>query len=810
VEARQSGFLDSILAALVRPIISYLARPSTPTYRGRVSIPGLRTKVDVSWNAHGVPHVFAADEKDLFLAQGFLHAQERLWQMDMTRRFLAGRLAEVFGSLSLPWREISSEFRQRTIADFDYFIRLIGIRRAALASLDVLADQDHLRLDAYSEGVNRYIEQCGKQLPWEFRLLRYQPDPWRPEDSLAIAKGMAFFLSTALFTRLGMIALAAKLDGDRAKLRALYPSYPENGPTVIRTVWGSTRSVWQFTNGTFAQTDWHPAGHGSNNWVIAPSRSETGGAILCNDPHLRTTLPGFWYLMHLKAAPIETQPAGYEVWGASIPGSPCIHVGHNRWIAWGVTAAVCDDVELYREKVHRLDPNLYLAGERWQAMKNHWETIRVRGTGDIQRNVRLTRHGPVISDFDPSTRESAEVIAFRWTAHAPSKEFRCLYGVNCARDWRDFLDSLSDQSAPTLSYVYADQQGNIGYTLAGKIPLRSQAPSLLPVEGWRASDDWRGYIPFNELPRLYNPPEGVIASANNKIGDSSYPYYLSLFYEPPFRIRRIQELLGAKKRLSLHDMATMQMDTVSLHARALIETLKMDLQSIPGDDRAVMEASDRLIRWDGRCEANSVEAAIFHVFHHRLMANLLVPVLGKELFHTYVEIFNQCVAPIDKILSAPDSLWFAAPTRRELVSRSLREACNELKQALGDNPSIWGWGKIHTLLLNHALGRLKILKPLLAVGPFPSPGDGMTLNIGFYRHSNPYDQIVGASLRMIIDVGNWEQSSFVLPAGQSGHFNSPHYRDQTVLWRGGQGISLFLDMSQKDSLRCLTLEPALT
>ena len=249
------------------------------------------------------------------------------------------------------------------------------------------------------------------------------------------------------------------------------------------------------------------------------------------------------------------------------------------------------------------------------------------------------------------------------------------------------------------------------------------------------------------------------------------------------------------------------MDSLSLHARALIAALKIDLGSIAADDPRILEAANRLVRWNGQCQTESVEAAIFHVFHHRLMVNLLVPVLGEELFQKYVEIFNQCITPIDKILADPESPWFTPQGRSRLVSQSLREACSELKQALGDDLSSWQWGRIHTLLLNHALGRVKILQPLLAIGPFPSPGDGTTLNIGFYRHSSPYDQIVGASLRMIIDVGNWQESGFVLPAGQSGHFQSPHYGDQTLLWQTGQYLPLSVDARQQASLRCLRFEP---
>ncbi len=800
-----SGVFWAILAAFLRPVLQRTASHTRPLYEGRVLVPGLQRNVNVYRDDYGIPHVLAGNEDDLFLAQGYLHAQERLWQMDINRRFLSGRLAEIFGGFSIPWRELSTLFREKESFELDYFIRLIGLHRTALASLEALNENDHRRLNAYSAGVNRYIERCGKKLPWEFKLLRYEADPWKPEDSILITKGFAFFLSTALFTRLSTIALAAKLDGDQARLKSLYPGYPEDGPTVTRAVGNSANGIWRFINGTFLRSDWHPAGHGSNNWVIAPDRSQTGKAVLCNDPHLRMTLPSLWYLMHLRAEPNKNQPDGYEVWGASIPGSPCIHVGHNRWIAWGVTAAVCDDVELYRERIHRLDPNFYLADHRWLAMMNRWETIHVRGKGDIQRNIRLTRHGPVISDFQRST-ESAEVISFCWTAHEPSKELHCVYGVNCARNWNDFLSSLSHQVAPSLSYVYADQEGNIGYTLAGKIPVRSQVPSLLPVEGWHSKNEWQGYIPFSNLPRLYNPPEGVIATANNQVVDSSYPYYLSLFFEPPFRIRRIKQLLMTKKIQSIDDMARIQMDTVSLQAVDLIDRLRIDLRQLPPDDPKVEEAANRLLQWDGDCRESSVAAAIYHVFHRRLMENLLVPVLGEELFLAYIEIFNQCLTPIDGILCNPDSPWFAGRPRNLLVAQSLREACDDLKQTLGDHLQEWQWGKIHLLQLNHALGRIKILQPLLTVGPFPSPGDGVTINMGFYRRSNPFNHTVGASLRMIVNVGSWERPGFILPTGQSGHFMSPHFADQTALWRKGQYIPIYLDENARQSKRHLSLE----
>ena len=805
METPKSGFFPSVFSALLRPLIRRLDRASAPKYHGTVSIPGLKDKVKIGWQSHGIPHVFASNEIDLFLAQGYLHAQERLWQMEMSRKFLAGRLAEIFGNFPVPWKESTIHFRGRETIELDYFMRLIGIRDASVASLRLSSEEDRQRLDAYSDGVNRYIEGCGKKLPWEFRLLRYQPEPWRPEDSLTIGKGFAFLLSTALFTRLNMIALATKLDDQPEKLRSLFPSYPDDGPAITRASWESTRKLWHFANDTFAGTDLHPAGHGSNNWVIAPHRSSTGNAILCNDPHLRMGLPPIWYLMHLRAEPDPAQPDGYEVWGATIPGIPCAQLGHNRWIAWGVTAAICDDAELYREKTHPLEPDRYLIGHEWRVMETRVERIRIRGKDEIEKKVRSTCHGPVISDFafSPAT----EALSLRWTAHDPGQEFRCLYGVTCARNWNDFLASLGFQIAPTLNYVFADREGNIGYSLAGRIPVRPSVPSLLPLEGWNPSNEWRGWVPFSDLPRLYNPPDGIIATANNRIADSSY-LYLSHFFDPPYRIHRIKKLLTAKQTNSLNDMAAIQMDLISCHAKEVIDTLRADLTQLAEKDLKLRTAANSLLSWDGKCDEDSLPTVVFHVFHHHLIANSLLPSLGEELFTAYVEILNQCIVPTDQILKDPASPWFASESRARLVARSLRETCEELSQIFGDDMARWRWGKIHRLTMRHSLGLVKLLHPMLSIGPFPSPGDGTTINAGFYRHSNPYEHTIGASLRYIIDVNDGQRSGFILPSGQSGHVFSPHFKDQTDLWRAGRRISMARAETEARWESCLVLEPA--
>lgn len=447
--------------------------------QGSILIPGLKEKVKVLWGPYAVPHLFAANEQDLFMAQGYLHAQERLWQMDLSRHLLNGRLAEILGENAVPWKELSIQFCDKTLTDLDYFVRLMGIRRAACASLRLLPKEFVDRLLAYSQGVNRYIETHLRCLPLEFRLLRYQPEPWRPEDSLTIAKGFAFLLSTSLFTRLSLSVITDKLKDQEAKLKSLFPAYPEGDPTITRSALEAARGLLRFLSGTFQEGNWAVGSQGSNNWVIAPWRSSTGRAILCNDPHLRMTLPAIWYLMHLKAAPVGNQSDEFEVWGASIPGSPCIYLGHNRWIAWGVTAALCDDADLYRERIHPKEPDLYLVGDQWTKMECQEEKIRIRGGREVKKTIRLSRHGPIISDFmqEPA---GGEALALKWSAHDASEEFLALYGINRACGWNEFLQSLSYQVAPTLNYVYADIQGNIGYSLAGRIPIRSPSRSLLP------------------------------------------------------------------------------------------------------------------------------------------------------------------------------------------------------------------------------------------------------------------------------------------------------------------------------------------
>ena len=790
------GFASLILW----PLLRYWARKAKPARNGSSFLPALTRPVRVVWGSYAVPHLIAENESDLFAAQGFVHAQERLWQMDFSRRFFGGRLAEIFGAKLLPARELPSSFKDGTMADLDFFVRLMGVRQTAVSSLALLPDKLRRFLEAYSHGVNRYIETHRQRLPVEFRLLRYEPEPWKPEDCLTLGKGFALLLSTSLLTRLALTALAERLQGEESKLRSLYPTYPAEDPSVTRVSGETSRELLCFLNGTFTTAQ------GSNSWVVASSRSATGKPILCNDTHLRMNLPPVWYLMHLSAHDPKAPADDFRVWGATVPGCPCVYIGHNARIAWGVTAALCDDADLYEEKIHPQDLDSYLAAGEWKKMERREEHIAVRGGGAVKRVIRSTRHGPVLSDFTSRESSSQQVMTLKWTGQDATLEFQTLYGVNRARDWSEFLDSLELHVAPTLNYLYADISGNIGYSLAGKVPLRLQ-PSLLPLPGWREDSEWKGYIPFAELPRLYNPPEGVIANANNSVTDPSYPYYLSVLFEPPYRIRRLREVLTAKNLYTLEDMAAIQRDIVSTLAQTTLAILKEDLEQIAGIEPALAEHVNSLLAWDGSCSEDSHEAALFHVLHQRLMVNILEPDLGSELLRAYAEIFNQCLIPLENILDDPQSPWFAQSSRAAIMRKSLREAVEILSREFGAEKRSWGWGRLHTLTLRHPFGQNQALAPFFSIGPVPSAGDGVTINMGFCSHANPYHQIVGPTLRMILDSANWRNSKFILASGQSGDPFSRHYRDQFQLWQTGGFISLDQDPEKMIDRPVLVLTP---
>ena len=749
----------------------------------------------VRWDPFAIPYITARTERDLFFAQGYLHAQDRLWQMDLNRRFFSGRLAELFGDRPLPRGDFTRHLRSGSMASVDHFIRLLGIRHTATLSLPLLSERSARAVEAYCAGVNAYMDLHRRRLPVEFRLLRHRPAPWEPADCLVLAKGFALILSSALVTRLTFLALHGRLENDPDKLRTLMPRYPSWGATTTRTLSDHGAALLRFVNGSFAENPLTPRSQGSNGWAVDARHSDEEHALLCNDIHLRLTLPGIWYLNHLHTVTGAGKARPFKASGLSLPGSPFVYVGHNRDMAWGFVAALCDDGDLYREQIHPEEPELYRTPDGWAAFERRPETIAVRGGRPVETEIRHTRHGPVLSDILPPRPDdpdvpNREVLSFQWIAHTPGNEVGLLDGINRARDWEEFLAQMAHHVTPSLNCIYADTRGNIGYALAGRVPLRSrQEPSWLPLEGWNADHDWTGTIPFDEMPRLYNPSEGIVASANNRMVDPGYPHYLSDLLEPPYRIERIRHLLTRAKRLNLEDMARIQLDTRSLQAERLLGVLHPDLVEIAREEPSSRACVKLLEEWDYDCQAESAGAALFHVLYHRLMRNIWEGDLGEELYLSYTEILNQAVAPLDDILTDPESVWFRDIPRKVALAASLREAQAELTKQQGPDPRNWSWGRLHTLTLAHGLGNREPLAPFFSLDPFPADGDGVTVRNSYYRHSRPYDQVVGVSMRMLVTLSDPIRARFVIVPGQAGNPASPHYRDQVEPWRTGRLIS---------------------
>ncbi len=798
-------------ALLLTPLLRLMARGNLPKRQGTVRLQGLRKDVRVRWDPFAIPYISAENEPDLFFAQGYLHAQDRLWQMDLNRRVFSGRLAEVFGDRAMPRNDFMRHLRTGTMTGVDHFMRVMGLRHTAELSLPLLSERSAKAVEAYCGGVNAYMARPRRRLPVEFRLLRYEPAPWQPVDCITLAKGFSLFLSSALMTRLTFLALHGRLENEPEKLRSLAPHYPAWGTTVTHALGDHGADLLRFVNGSFADAPWTPRGQGSNGWAVDASHSAEGHPLLCNDMHLRMTLPGIWYLNHLRIVSDSGGTSPFEAAGVSLPGSPLVYVGHNRHMAWGFVAALCDDGDLYRERIHPEKPELYRAPDGWAEFESRPETIAVRGRRPVETVVRSTRHGPVLSDILAPTAQDSdppdrEVLAFQWVAHTPGNEVGLLDGVNRARDWDEFLAGMAQHVTPSLNCVYADNRGNIGYALAGRVPLRPrQEPSWLPLEGWNPAHDWAGTIPFEELPRLYNPPEGMVASANNRIADPGYPYYLSDLFEPPYRIERIRHLLTRDTPLDLENMARIQLDTHSVQAERLLNALRQELREIAEEEPSLRDCVKSLEEWNYDCRTESAGAALFHVLYHRLMWNTWGKDLGEDLFTSYTEILNQAIAPLDDILADPGSVWFRNSTRKEVLATSLREAQAELTKRQGPNPANWSWGRLHTLTLAHALGNNKWLAPFFSLGPFPIDGDGVTVSNSYYRHSRPYDQAVGASHRMLITLSDPIHSRFVIVPGQAGNPASPHYQDQFEAWRTGQTIRMAESEDRTDEWPLFTL-----
>jgi penicillin amidase len=795
-----------LISVLVVLLIGFLAiriylHHELPQYEGELALSGLQDTVEVYTDRYGVPHIFARNESDLFYTAGYIAARERLFQISTIAAATRGELSRLFG--------------ERMLAD-DIYLRTWRIPAMAQRLAAAMDPDTKALVERFCAGINARIDELGNDLPVEFKLLRARPVRWTPADVAGYSRLMAHDLQQSWKPEI-LFGAVQEYFGDR-KLRELLPPDESGRPTIV-TAAGSGMyghlfsTLWEREQALRALTGMAGAAIGSNNWVIAGDRTATGKPLLANDPHLGFTQPAKWYEMHLKGG-------RFNVSGVCLAGIPVPVIGQNAACAWGFTNVMADDIDFFVEQVNPDNPNQYRSGDQWRDMGIVTERIPLPDGRDTVVTVRLTHHGPIISDLHPLLRDGDRVVSMSWTGHQVSDELTALLRLSLMGNWEDFSEAARMFTVPGQNMVYADTAGNIGWRPAVHIPLRKEGASLTPRPGHDPSYDWQGFIPFEEMPYLFNPPRGMIITANNKTVGEEYPYYISNLWADPSRAQRIHERLEELRAVTVQDVKALQTDLVSPYSRELLPYL---IAAATGEENPRLQRALELLRdWDGAETAESAAALVFHATLKRLIYNVYkdeLDLIGDGFFAAYVQFPMIPHRNLLWAVASGASSWFDdvttpdyVETRDDILRRSLQEALEELEQTVGRNPTGWAWGKVHTVTHRHSLGSVKLLDWLFHfnVGPFPAGGSSNTVNNGEYEITGSFEQVVGPSMRRIVDFSDLNRTQFILPTGQSGLPNSPHYRDQAPLYNRGEYRTTYFDeryIRSSDEFRRLVLTP---
>ena len=763
-------------------------RQSLPKTKGEVRLAGLAGPVEILRDRYGIPHIFAGSLADASFGLGYVHAQDRLWQMEMSRRIAAGRVAEVVGSGGL---------------ETDRFLRTLGVRRAAESNLRTLDAETRRLLDAYAAGVNAFLAD-GPVLPPEFWLTGVRPEPWTPVDSIAWVKMMAWDLGGNWRSELLRMRLSKTLSLTR--IHELLPPYPGEPVPVIadlKELYGTLeREAVRLAE--FAPDN---EGLGSNNWVVSGARTESGKPLLANDPHLGLTAPPVWYFAQLSAP-------GVSVIGSTLPGVPGVILGRNERIAWGFTNTGPDVQDLYIEKLDTAGG--YLAPDGPRAFQTVDETIRVKGGEPERLRVRISRHGPVISDVVRAAQDAAprgHVIAFAWTALAEDdRTMQAALKLARAREWDGFLAAARDFQTPQQNVVYADVDGNIGFVAAGRVPLRLPANDLkgmAPAPGWQEKYDWAGTIHFDQLPRAFNPASGAIVTANHRITPPGYPHFISSDWQPPYRADRIQQLLDATPKHTVGSFARLQADVTSLAMRELLPRL---LATRPRSEEA-RQALAMLSKWDGTMAPERAEPLIAWAWWRELARAIYADEMGDAFRQNWLSrarfMSGVLSGDVQRARWCDNVGTPAVETCEEVLAVSLDAALEDLKKRFGEDVSRWRWGEAHQARHEHRpFGRVPLLAKLFDIS-VDSPGDAYTVNVGrnnMYDEANPFANRHAASLRAIYDLSDLEKSLYIHSGGQSGNVLSEHYKAFAEAWAKNEYIPMHarretLDKEPHDLLR---------
>ncbi|HYY54840.1 MAG TPA: penicillin acylase family protein [Candidatus Dormibacteraeota bacterium] len=749
-----------------------LLRRSYTAIDGEQRLIGLDEAAQVVRDTNGVPHIYAETAHDLFYLQGYVTASDRLWELEFLRRIGRARLSEIFGTATL---------------DADKFVRTLGWYRVARREVGVLLPEVRAALDAYAAGVNKYVDTHRDSPPLEFVVLGINWEPWEPADSAVIGKIMAWDLSGNMDAEILHANVASRL-GDGA-LATLFPALPRSTPPILAASGGALARAPGAAQLRAMLGDVEGAEIGSNNWVISGAHTVSGKPLLANDPHLGVRNPSIWYLAHLSGA-------GLDVAGYSIPGAPGIVIGHNARIAWGVTNLGPDTEDLYEERPDPKDPRRFEFGGAFEVANVFVEEIKVKDAPTVRLQVVETRHGPIVTPvFEGLTR----TLALRWTALDPGHLLDALYRLDRAASWQEFREALALWDVPGQNFVYADVDGHIGYQATGKIPIRPGGASAgdAPQPGWDGAHEWQGYIPFAELPFAFDPADGMIVTANQRLVDA-YPYKISNQFDPGFRAQRIHQLLAAADTLTADDMTRIQMDVTDVSA----ETFLAFLRTMPVESDRARQAQRILRSWDASLRAREAGGAIYESWLLHFCDRVFRDKLGDDLYGDFLG--TAAFRSLYDMSRTPDHPWFvvlADPLhhgRDALAAMALEDALDELTRTLGPDMSTWQWGKLHQVTFGHPLGT--VLPAVFNIGPFANSGGYFTVDNGAFDPREPYAQTTHPSMRMVVDLADLEAMRVVYPTGQSGQPFAGHWGDLTRKWLDGGYVTLRFATSRQPPL----------
>ena len=731
---------------------------SKPVVKGEVNVPILDAEVVVTRDANGVPHIEAQSDDDLYRAQGYVQAQDRLFQMDLSRRQASGRLAEVVGAAAV---------------DTDKHFRTFSLRAAAEASYEGYSDEAKEVLRLFAEGVNAFIDEAveNSKLSYEFKILGYTPEPWTEIDSLTIGKFMAYDLGG----NWDMLAVRhwALNQFDEEKAMELFTEYPEEARTVIEANIKTPVSVAGQFNVDLLPHEFN----GSNNWVVSGDKTASGFPLLADDPHLGLGTPSIWYQMHL------TSPE-QNVGGVIFAGVPGIILGHNEEVAWGVTNVNPAVQDLYIEQPNPEDPTQFLYEGEWEQAEVRDETIKVKGEEAVPFEVIVTRHGPIVSDIVYKEEQPSAVFSMQWTALEPTKELEAVLNMNKASDWESFETALEDFHAPAQNFVFAAKDGTIAYKANGRIPIRKNGEGELPVPGDSAEFGWEGYIPFDELPRIVNPKEGFIATANNKIIGKEYPYYITNFWAQPYRYERIAEVLEADNQFTAEDMMALQVDQKNLYAREFLGDL---IGSIREKDTAGQydEVIAILEEWNQFDHIDEAAPLIFH----KWMKELPIVMLGDDMPADVYEMLPGKGQITDQWLregyGGNPGAWVSKYGGiDEWVFDSFEQSLAATKEDFGEDVSKWRWGDYHQVSFPHPLASASpILEKLLNPKQQAVGGSNITVQAAAFKEDGTVNH--GASWRFVADLEDLSTTYQIVGPGQTGHMKSKWFHSTAEDWVNG-------------------------